>query len=272
MMSVKYTLTEDQILDVVEDAKSGMKWQYIFAKVSSLHKEQAPVTTDQLADWLRGYDSDRSATPENSAGKLAKFVAGLATVQAPVVPSVEMNGSRLHGEIMNIQTTSKGIGTAVETVQGIDNDWETRLAMAYKLGHRDARHAAAELAALAHGYREQSEGVDRKWLMECLDTAIEQVGSMVTLTGVGDRDPLWKSVSMAQHDQAAKALGTLCAITSTLRATPPPSNSAVREAVEELEALRMFIIDCMDGRHTVMSAAVAYVDRAIADLGEGGGR
>lgn len=54
----------------------------------------------------------------------------------------------LHGQIMNIQTTSAGIGGAVESAMKYDNDWESRLALAYKLGHRDARHAAAELATI----------------------------------------------------------------------------------------------------------------------------
>ena len=58
------------------------------------------------------------------------------------------NEMDLHGKIMNIQTTSAGIGNAVESAMKYDNDWESRLALAYKLGHRDARHAAAELATI----------------------------------------------------------------------------------------------------------------------------
>jgi hypothetical protein len=54
----------------------------------------------------------------------------------------------LHGQIMNIKTTSANIGKAVEAGMAYDNDWESRLALAYKMGHRDARHAAAELATI----------------------------------------------------------------------------------------------------------------------------
>jgi len=54
----------------------------------------------------------------------------------------------LRGQIMNIQTTSSNIGRAVEESMAHNNDWESRLALAYKMGHRDARHAAAELATI----------------------------------------------------------------------------------------------------------------------------
>lgn len=55
--------------------------------------------------------------------------------------------SDLHGQIMNIQITSAGIGGAVEQAMKYDNDQGSRLSLAYKIGHRDARHAAAEIAA-----------------------------------------------------------------------------------------------------------------------------
>lgn len=57
--------------------------------------------------------------------------------------------SDLHGQIMNIQVTSAGIGNGVEEGMRLDNDIESKLALAYKIGHRDARHAAAELACAA---------------------------------------------------------------------------------------------------------------------------
>lgn len=69
---------------------------------------QAPVSTEQIADWLRGYDSDRSATPENSAEKLAKFVGGLA-VQASVVP----NGRYTDEEIKEIELESQRLGAGL---------------------------------------------------------------------------------------------------------------------------------------------------------------
>lgn len=52
----------------------------------------------------------------------------------------------IHGQIINIQGTSAEIGAAVETALAYDNDWESRLAFAYKLGHRDARDSAAKIA------------------------------------------------------------------------------------------------------------------------------
>lgn len=54
-----------------------------------------------------------------------------------------------HGQIMNIQVTSAKIGSAVEAGVLLDNDRETKLATAYKIGHRDARHDAAEIAIQA---------------------------------------------------------------------------------------------------------------------------
>jgi hypothetical protein len=54
----------------------------------------------------------------------------------------------LHGQIMNIQVTSADIGKGVEEGMKLDNDIESKLALAYKIGHRDARHAAAELSLL----------------------------------------------------------------------------------------------------------------------------
>lgn len=54
----------------------------------------------------------------------------------------------LHGEIMNIPVESRKIGNAVEDSFNWSTDQESNLAYAYKLGHRDARHAAAELATI----------------------------------------------------------------------------------------------------------------------------
>jgi hypothetical protein len=54
----------------------------------------------------------------------------------------------LHKAIMNIKITSADVGRAVDESINYDNDLEGRLAFAYKLGHRDARHAAAELVVI----------------------------------------------------------------------------------------------------------------------------
>ena len=52
----------------------------------------------------------------------------------------------LSAKIMNMRETSANIGKAVESAMNIDNDWETRLAMAYRMGFKDARHEASEKA------------------------------------------------------------------------------------------------------------------------------
>lgn len=52
----------------------------------------------------------------------------------------------LHGNIMNIKATSTNLGKAIDTVMGSSTDLEKMLALAYKLGHKDARHEAAEMA------------------------------------------------------------------------------------------------------------------------------
>lgn len=63
-----------------------------------------------------------------------------------------------HGQIMNIQLTSAKIGAAVEAGVLLDNDRETKLALVYKMGHRDARHDAAEIAASADAKIERLRG------------------------------------------------------------------------------------------------------------------
>lgn len=62
---------------------------------------------------------------------------------------------KLSGDIMNIQLTSKDIGTAVQAGMELNNDIESKLCLAYKMGHRDARHRAAELVLIA---KEQANG------------------------------------------------------------------------------------------------------------------
>jgi len=86
-MNEKYVLLREQINAII-----GMSPLKVSDYISTLQTIKAPVTTEGLADWLRGYDSDVDATPENSAGKLARLVSGLA-VQAPVVPSIEEIGA-----------------------------------------------------------------------------------------------------------------------------------------------------------------------------------
>lgn len=52
----------------------------------------------------------------------------------------------LHGEIMNIQIDPTNIIRAIKETMKYDKDIYDRLELAYKMGHRDARHVAAELS------------------------------------------------------------------------------------------------------------------------------
>lgn len=58
----------------------------------------------------------------------------------------------LHNKIMNIQVDAATMEDALDTIPKPNKSWNDWLREAYKLGHRDARHKAAELAA-----REQAE-------------------------------------------------------------------------------------------------------------------
>jgi len=53
----------------------------------------------------------------------------------------------LDGRILNIQTDDKKIATAI-SMSMIKEDTDEQLRMAYKLGHRDARHEAAHKAMI----------------------------------------------------------------------------------------------------------------------------
>ncbi len=76
----------------------------------------------------------------------------------------EEHSSRLHAEIMNLQGKAEA------------QYWETYLRTAYSLGHRDARHAAAELAqeaiAAALDEREREAGQWRRFAAYCRSCAL----------------------------------------------------------------------------------------------------
>lgn len=52
----------------------------------------------------------------------------------------------IHNEIMNITISERKIDEAIKDAETLGNNLLERLRIIYKLGHRDARHAAAELA------------------------------------------------------------------------------------------------------------------------------
>jgi len=54
----------------------------------------------------------------------------------------------LHGKIMNIQVEENAIDKAIYDAQNIGNNLPERLRIIYKIGHRDARHASAELSLI----------------------------------------------------------------------------------------------------------------------------
>lgn len=55
--------------------------------------------------------------------------------------------SDLHGQIMNIQVESKRLICCIDDVLfASKSDVESVITLAYKIGHRDARHVAAEMA------------------------------------------------------------------------------------------------------------------------------
>jgi hypothetical protein len=52
----------------------------------------------------------------------------------------------LHGEIMNIQTNKRDINKAIDEAMKTHRTYHDILVAVYTRGHRDARHAAAELS------------------------------------------------------------------------------------------------------------------------------
>lgn len=88
---------------------------------------------DAVREWIGRYKSAYAVVPSNS--EIIAFAAGYQTcrdAQAQPVPAAD-----LHGAVMNIPSESEA------RICGLD----TAGLYAYKLGHRDARHAAAELVA-----------------------------------------------------------------------------------------------------------------------------
>lgn len=53
----------------------------------------------------------------------------------------------LHGQIINVQIEDHKMKNAIESAQECNHNFENQLIHAYKIGHCDARHAAAELAS-----------------------------------------------------------------------------------------------------------------------------
>jgi hypothetical protein len=53
----------------------------------------------------------------------------------------------LHSKIMNIREDAATMEDALDTIPNPGKSWNDWLREAYRLGYRDARHKAAELAA-----------------------------------------------------------------------------------------------------------------------------
>jgi hypothetical protein len=86
------------------------------------------VTESQLSQWIAEMDADPSHNYGETFYDVCKFAASAARQASALQARVE----ELHGQIMHINSGDN---------RSID----------YKIGHRDARHAAAELAAAALG-------------------------------------------------------------------------------------------------------------------------
>ena len=94
----------------------------------------------------------------------------------------------LHGQIMNLNCVPTNM------------DAEPAQRLAYKVGHRDARHAAAELALTADA------GI------ELLSTALRGLLSGCDYRSIGGDAPAWHMKSIpreADLDRARKALATV---------------------------------------------------------------
>ena len=64
--------------------------------------------------------------------------------------------SDLHGRIMNILVESKRLGCCIDDVMFANKpDIESMITFAYKIGHRDARHAAAEMSISVQAQRDE---------------------------------------------------------------------------------------------------------------------
>ncbi len=75
----------------------------------------------------------------------------------------------LHSEIINIQATPENIDKAYrETGEGYGGDTRWLVEQAYKRGHRDARHAAAELV-VKDEYEKQQKIVNT---LRCINAEI----------------------------------------------------------------------------------------------------
>jgi hypothetical protein len=198
----------------------------------------------------------------------------LPTVQASVVPSINATRDQLAGLIDGLQNderwcepnvmadcilTKYGQAPVVPSVEELQQI-RCRTGMV-QTGDLDRMIGAVHAHLLTRGYREQDKG------MKCPKDLCDAVNNSDEFQWiVYDMDLMPEQIRTREQVCALRAAWMMYNALNSLRsaATPPPINS-VREAVEELEALRMFIIDCVDGQNTAKTA-VAYVDRALAAL------
>jgi len=62
----------------------------------------------------------------------------------------------LHGQIMNIQANKRDQNKAIDESLKTWKNYHDILVAVYQRGHRDARHAAAELATIQHANQPDS--------------------------------------------------------------------------------------------------------------------
>lgn len=97
----------------------------------------------------------------------------------------------LHGQIMNIRVAPTELATSL---------YAGDTGLAYKIGHRDARHAAAELALAA--------GAEIERLRAALEFACEELSGYMNLPITNDRG--WidhERDDIAKMDKLRQALG-----------------------------------------------------------------
>lgn len=131
--------------------------------------------------------------------------------------------SDLHSQIMNIRTTSKGIGNAVEAGMKWDNDWEDRLALAYKIGHRDSRHAAAELSLKQHTIDQSAR--------------ITEIAKLFGICDGGQYINDWETIAKKYHDQSAE-IEKLKAVLDAMRQRCLDHEKLIKEQERLIEKLK----------------------------------
>lgn len=236
--------------------------------MASLPTDQAPVShpTERPAE---PYSTDENpeqwvrvmAWEEDRANRAEAELAMLKAVQAPVVPSVD------HGRC-------EGCGAIIQPkeIEPYGSQWCHVVPVCCGHGNGDCCgspdphpcgpvHRFTDVDLLAHGYREQSEGVVNPW--KEIDRLCDELKYIAGIVERGRGSPIPPDVSVRNA-----VLGYVKELEAKV-ATPPPSSS-VREAVERLQRYRHrngdgALVPKGDGPWLLR-------EDVIAALGEGGGR